>query len=49
MPSVDSSKDIFITEKVVRFANKIQVAVQRSEVEQFRIDAKALMCRGIDE
>lgn len=42
------SKDLFFTEKIGRIVNELK-SFNKSERSQFRVDAKALMCRGIED
>ena len=47
-PKKEPKKDVFFTEKINRMIGDIRT-FSKSDRLQYRIDAKALMCRGIED
>ena len=47
-PADPPKKDLFFTEKISRFFWELNT-YNKSDRLQYRIDAKALMCRGIED
>ena len=47
-PKKEPKKDVFFTEKINRVFGDLRTFTKVDRL-QYRIDAKALMCRGIEE